>query len=168
MTVSGAAPPGVSGRLLQAATLPVQVPPNASPSWSSDHRLAFTTRRGVYVLELLPDASQPPHSLTMEKTFLPNPTQPNPHQAVGVTEEMVGPEEVMDRVVAPGAAGGEVGTCHHIREVDKLFPAQLPAVQGGGLEPLHPSTLLRPLLHLHLPADHPDRRLQTVPAPAGG
>ena len=91
-----------------------------------------------------------------------------PLQAVGVTEEMVGPEEVMDRVVAPGAAGGEVGTCHHIREVDKLFPAQLPAVQGGGLEPLRPSTLLRPLLHLHLPADHPDRRLQTVPAPAGG
>lgn len=56
------------------------MPPNASPSWSSDHRLAFTTRRGVYVFELLPDASQPPHSLTMEKTFLPNPTQPNPHQ----------------------------------------------------------------------------------------
>ena len=36
-----------------------------------------------------------------------------PLQAVGVTEEMVGPEGVMDRVVAPGAAaarGGEVGT----------------------------------------------------------
>ena len=28
-----------------------------------------------------------------------------PLQAVGVTEEMVGPEGVMNRVVAPGAAG---------------------------------------------------------------
>jgi hypothetical protein len=82
----------------------------ASPSWSSWSLLVLQPPPGfhhllwgIYVLELLPDATQPPHALTMGNTFLPNPTYANQDQAVGVTEEMVGPEgvvagpEVLDR-----------------------------------------------------------------------
>ena len=62
----------------------------ASPSWSSWSLLVLQPPPGfhhllwgVYVLELLPDATQPPHALTMGNTFLPNPTYANQDQVAG-------------------------------------------------------------------------------------
>ena len=62
----------------------------ASPSWSSWSLLVLQPPPGlhhlpwgVYVLELLPDATQPHHALTMGNTFLPNPTYANQDQVAG-------------------------------------------------------------------------------------
>ena len=47
---------------------------------SSVPRLAICTKKGVYVFELVPDATRTTQKLSFEKTFLENDKEPNPWQ----------------------------------------------------------------------------------------
>jgi len=108
--------PALQARLLQCYSLPSPITSTSPPVWSEDHRLAFITRKGVYVFELLPDAGKTTQKLSFEKTFVENPSQPNPWQLKAVLPDDVlwrleGKTRagvMMDRVMAPQSAGAEL------------------------------------------------------------
>ena len=106
----------MQARLLQCYSLPSPITSTSPPAWSEDHRLAFITRKGVYVFELLPDAGKTTQKLSFEKTFLENPSQPNPWQLkAALPDDVLWKLEgktragvMMDRVMAPQSAGAEL------------------------------------------------------------
>ena len=108
--------PSLQARLLQCYSLPSPITSTSPPVWSEDHRLAFITRKGVYVFELLPDAGKTTQKLSFEKTFVENPSQPNPWQLKAVLpddvlwrlEAKTRAGVMMDRVMAPQSAGAEL------------------------------------------------------------
>ena len=114
-TPSSVEPP-LQARLLQCYSLPSPITSTSPPAWSEDHRLAFITRKGVYIFELLPDAGKTTQKLSFEKTFVENPSQPNPWQMKAVLPDDVlwrleGKTRagvMMDRVMAPQSAGAEL------------------------------------------------------------
>ena len=106
----------LQARLLQCYSLPSPITSTSPPSWSGDHRLAFITRKGVYIFELLPDAGKTTQKLSLEKTFVENPSEPNPWQMKAVLpdevlwrlEGKVRAGVMMDRVMAPQSVGAEL------------------------------------------------------------
>lgn len=52
--------------------------------------MAFPTKKGVYVMEVLPCPSSSSQRISLEKTFLANEEEPNPWQRrAGVGEELL-------------------------------------------------------------------------------
>jgi len=103
------------GRVLHCVTLPVQISSPDGLAWSPDCQLSVATKKGVYVMEVVPDASKLGQRINFVKTFVENDTEVNPWQMESVVPEellAVLPREVrnrvvMDRVMAPHMAGGE-------------------------------------------------------------
>ena len=106
----------LQARLLQCYSLPSPITSTSPPAWSGDHRLAFITRKGVYIFELLPDAGKTSQKLSLEKTFVENPCEPNPWQMKAVLpdevlwrlEGKIRAGVMMDRVMAPQSVGAEL------------------------------------------------------------